>query len=71
MEKAGDLIYWTYFMLDWTKVRQEDSDLKCADCGRPMKKTEPAIDAKGTNYDGYVCHADKRVVWLKAGQSSV
>lgn len=66
VEKAGDLIYWTYYMIDWNKVKQEESGVKCADCGKPMKKTEPAVDAEGKSYDGYVCHSDKRVVWMKS-----
>lgn len=66
IEKAGDLIFWTYFMIDWSKVEQSMSDQKCAECGEPMKKAEPAVDAKGQKYDGYVCHRDKRVIWVRA-----
>jgi hypothetical protein len=65
IEKSGDLIYWTYFMIDWEKVKQTPSDVKCSECGSPMCLAEPAIDAKGNRYDGYVCHTDKRVVWVK------
>jgi hypothetical protein len=66
VEKAGDLIFWTYFMIDWHKVKQEPSDMKCTECGQSMNRVEPAIDSKGQKYDGYVCHRDKRVVWVKA-----
>ena len=66
IENAGDLIYWTYFMIDWSKVQQEPSDQRCAECGELMMKAEPAVDAKGQRFDGYVCHKDKRVVWVKA-----
>ncbi len=66
IDNAGDLIYWTYFMVDWEKVRQEDTDQRCAECGGPMKKVEPAVDSKGQSYDGYVCHRDKRLVWARA-----
>ena len=67
IEKAGDLIFMTYFMLDWSKVKQTPSEVKCADCGDPMSLGEPAIDSKGARYDGYVCHRDKRLIWVKAG----
>jgi hypothetical protein len=66
VEKSGDLIFWTYYMIDWEKVKQLPSDMKCAECGRPMSLVEPAIDSKGKKYDGYVCHTDKRVVWVKS-----
>ena len=65
IESASDLIHWTYYMMKWDEVRQEDSEQKCAECGRPMKKVEPAIDAKGLSYDGYVCHDDKRLIWVR------
>jgi hypothetical protein len=64
---AGDLIYWTYFMIDWSKVKQLPSDQPCAQCGALMAKGEQAEDSRGQRYDCYVCHTDKRVVWVKAG----
>ena len=66
IESASDLIYWTYYMMKWDKVAQEDSDQKCSECGRLMKKVEPAEDAKSQKYDGYVCHDDKRLIWVKS-----
>jgi hypothetical protein len=66
VEKAGDLIYWTYYMMDWEKVKQEPSDVNCAICGKPMNRTEPTVDSKGQKYYGYVCHSDKQIVWVKA-----
>lgn len=66
VKDGGDLIYMTYFMIDWTKVKQEESDVRCADCGNPMNLAEPAVDGKGQKYDGYVCHRDKRVVWVRS-----
>lgn len=63
--KAGDLMYMTYFMIDWTKERQTPSDQKCAQCGKPMNMTEQAVDSEGRVYDGYVCHPDKRLIWVK------
>jgi hypothetical protein len=58
-------LYLTYFMLDWDKVQQSPCDQKCAECGGAMSKTEPVVDSKGLEYEGYVCHLDKRVVWLR------
>ena len=66
VDNAGDLIYWTYFMVDWEKVGQVPSDQKCAQCGKIMLKVEPAVDPKGASYDGYVCHDDKRLVWVRS-----
>ncbi len=66
IESASDLVYWTYFMVDWDKTKQEPSDAKCSECGRGMAKGEPAVDMKGTRYDCYVCHKDKKVYWVRA-----
>jgi hypothetical protein len=70
IENAGDLIYWTYFMISWEKVKQEVTSVKCACFGRPMNRGEPATDSKGQSYDFYVCHFDKRVVWVRSGRSN-
>ena len=59
-------MWLSYFMLDWEKVKQYDSDQRCTACGRPMKKTEPVTDGKGPWFEGYVCHADRQVTWVKA-----
>ena len=67
VEKPGDLIFLTYYMVDWNKTRQEPSDLRCAQCGGPMNKVEPVVVEAGRRFDGYVCHSDKRVIWVKAG----
>ncbi len=66
IEKASDLIFWTYFMIDWTKVKQTPSDQKCTECGGMMNTSEAAVDSDGHRYDGYVCHTDKRLIWVKA-----
>ncbi len=58
-------MFLTYFMLKWDEVRQSDCDQKCTDCGGPLKRTEPVEDKKGQRYEGYVCHSDKRVTWVK------
>jgi uncharacterized protein with PIN domain len=65
IERAGDLIYWSYHMVDWTKIQQSCSSQKCVQCGGPMMKVEQVEDAKGSRYDGIVCHACKRVIWAK------
>ena len=66
VERAGDLIFWTYYMINWDKVKQTPSDQKCSECGDKMNKAEQAVDSKGRAYDGYVCHRDKRLVWVRA-----
>jgi hypothetical protein len=66
VEKAGDLIFLTYFMVNWDKTKQEPSEIRCAECGGLMNKVEPAIDGAGNKYDGFVCHKDKRVIWAKS-----
>jgi hypothetical protein len=32
-----------------------------------MNLVEQPLDYKGQKYDGYVCHTDKRLIWVKAG----
>jgi hypothetical protein len=66
VDRADDLIFWTYFMIDWKKVEQTPSDQECSECGHPMSKAEEATDSKGQKFDCYVCHVDKRVIWLRA-----
>jgi hypothetical protein len=58
-------VFLTYFMIEWDKIEQYDTDQKCTECGRPMKRTENVTDDKGQNYEGYVCHADRRVTWVR------
>jgi hypothetical protein len=54
-------------MLKWDEVRQEESDQRCTLCGKPMMKTELVTDDRGRNYQGFVCHADKQVTWVRVG----
>jgi uncharacterized protein with PIN domain len=63
IKKGGDLIFWTYYMVDWSSVVQTPSDHRCVQCGGKMMKVGPVEDAKGSKYDGLVCHTCKRVVW--------
>jgi hypothetical protein len=58
-------MWLTYYMVKWDEVRQYDSDQRCTDCHEQMKRTEPFTDRGGVSYEGYVCHHDKRVTWLK------
>lgn len=60
-------MWLTYHMLKWDGVGQHESDQKCTECGRPLMKTELVTDQKGIGYEGYVCHADKQVTWVKVG----
>lgn len=59
-------MWLTYHMLDWGRLEQYDTHQACALCGRFMKKTEPVTDGRG-EYEGYVCHADRQVTWVKLG----
>ncbi|MDA4126192.1 MAG: hypothetical protein OK452_03165 [Thaumarchaeota archaeon] len=59
-------MFLTYFMVNWEKMEQHQSDQKCTLCGGSMNRTEEVIDQKGLRYEGYVCHADKSVIWVRA-----
>ena len=52
-------------MMKWNEVEQEESDERCTVCGRPLMKTEVVVDDKGRKYEGFVCHSDKQVTWVK------
>lgn len=58
-------MWLTYHMMKWGEVKQEPSEQKCSLCGKRVMKTEPVTDGKGASYEGYVCHADKQVTWLR------
>jgi len=59
-------MWLTYFMMQWDDVKQQASDQRCTICVKPMMKTEMVTDEKGANYEGFVCHDDKQVTWLRA-----
>ena len=61
-------MYLTYFMVKWDDVEQRESDQRCQLCGNPLSKTEEVVDQKGVRYEGYVCHSDKQVTWVRLGQ---
>lgn len=63
VNNIDELIFYTYYMIDWEKEEQKDSDDKCLQCGGAMKHVI-ATDGK-VSYDGYVCHNCKRIVWVK------
>lgn len=65
VDDAGELIFQTYYMLDWSRVPQENSDQTCLTCAGGMNKTEPFHDKRGLVYDGFVCHNCKTVFWVK------
>jgi hypothetical protein len=65
IDDAGELMYRTYYMMDWEKVHQTDSDSSCVKCGKAMKNAEPYRDKKGLVYEGLVCHNCKMVYWLR------
>jgi len=52
-------------MVRWEELEQHDSEQKCALCGKPLKRTEVVTDGKGLDYEGYVCHSDRQVTWVK------
>ena len=63
-------MYMTYFMVRWQEVEEHDSEQKCQICGGPLKRTEEVIGPKGLAYEGYVCHRDKRVAWVRKPRSA-
>jgi len=65
IDRSGDLIYWTYHMLDWSRVKQKPSGKMCVECGREMERVEDVTDSKGFKYEGLVCHHCKRVLWMR------
>jgi ribosomal protein S27AE len=60
-------MHMTYFMMNWDKEKQTSSNQKCSQCGKTMNLAEQSIDYRGKEYVGYVCHTDKRLIWVKAG----
>lgn len=59
-------MFKTYYMLDWSKVLQRDSDQTCVTCGQKMKEAEPLRDKRGLQYTGFLCHNCKVVYWVKS-----
>lgn len=65
IDDSSSLIYFTYFMVDWPKVSQSPSPVKCFSCGGEMMSVEPVKDKKGVVFDGIVCHKCKTVLWTR------
>lgn len=64
-EDSNDLLFQTYYMVDWEKAVQSKSASKCVTCGGEMKKVAPVRDRSGRLYDGMVCHHCKTVFWVR------
>lgn len=58
-------VFLTYFMVKWHEVQQHESEQKCQVCGRQLNRTEELVDSKGAKYEGYVCHHDRQVTWVR------
>jgi uncharacterized protein with PIN domain len=67
IERAGDLIYVTYFMVNWKEEKEGPSDRRCAECGKSMGRLEATVGEGEMNYEGLVCHNCKRLIWLRNG----
>ncbi len=65
VERAGDLIFQTYFMVDWKTAKQTPSEHRCMQCGGQLQWVEPVKDSKGLVYDGLVCHTCRQILWVK------
>lgn len=61
---AAELLYYTYFMVDWKSMEQRPTDAGCLTCGGAMLSVE-VRDKKGLEYTGRVCHRCKTVFWIK------
>jgi hypothetical protein len=58
-------MFLTYFMMKWEDVEQHESSQRCTVCGKALMRTEVVKDEKGVSYEGFVCHADKQVTWVR------
>ena len=56
-------------MVSWQEVEHVETNQRCQTCGAPLKKTEEVVDGKGNRYEGYVCHQDKQVTWVRVGRT--
>jgi uncharacterized protein with PIN domain len=65
IDDSSDLIYQTYFMVNWAKTKQTPSQTRCVSCGGAMMDVEPARDKKGVVFDGIVCHKCKTLLWTR------
>jgi uncharacterized protein with PIN domain len=65
IDEAGELLFRTYYMMDWATTTQVGTDRLCVSCGGEMKKVEQVRDKKGLVYEGIACHKCKAIFWLK------
>ena len=65
IERAGDLMFVTYFMVNWEKEATVPSGRKCAECRREMGGLEAVVGSGEVEYEGLVCHSCKRLLWMK------
>lgn len=65
IERSSDLIFQTYYMVDWKTAKQRPSEHNCMKCGGPLQWVEPVKDSRGLIYDGLVCHPCKQILWVK------
>lgn len=65
MEGAGDPTYLTYYVMDWKKTEQTQSEDYCSVCGGCMLKVKSIRSGKGVYYEGRVCHTCKTLFWIR------
>jgi len=65
IDDAGELIFHTYYMIDWRTTPETAAEKHCITCGGAMMKVGPVRDKKGLVYEGFVCHGCKSIFWLK------
>jgi len=58
-------LFLTYFMVEWSELKQERSATVCMKCGGAMMRVEPIRDKKGVVFEGLVCHNCKTVLWSR------
>ncbi len=67
IDDAGELIFQTYYMVDWKSTLQKEAEARCITCRGAMAKVGPVRDKKGLVYEGLACHNCKSIFWLKRG----
>jgi len=65
VEHGADLVYLTYYMVDWKGEPQTPTSQPCSQCGQEMSRIEAEVGDKQGAYEGLVCHRCKRVTWVR------
>ena len=65
VERAGDLAYVTYFMVNWNEEKASPAEQRCAQCGSNMVRLEASVGEGKESYEGIVCHGCKRLTWVR------